>query len=75
MKLTRLKTATLAACAALAFTSAAVAADVKATMIIYLDPSVQFFNPSSKAHKMPRRSLASISTCNMPTMIRSARTT
>jgi ABC-type sugar transport system substrate-binding protein len=48
MKLTRLKTAMLAACAAMAFTSTAVAADVKATMIIYLDPSVQFFNPVVK---------------------------
>ncbi len=50
MKLTRLRTAALACgpCAPMACTSTALAADVKATMIIYLDPSVQFFNPVVK---------------------------
>lgn len=40
MKLTRLRTAALAAGLATLLTSTALAADVKATMIIYLDPSV-----------------------------------
>lgn len=48
MKLTRLRTAALAAGLATLLTSTALAADVKATMIIYLDPSVQFFNPVVK---------------------------
>jgi simple sugar transport system substrate-binding protein len=51
MKLTRLKTAALAAGIATMMTSTALAADVKATMIIYLDPSVQFFNPVVKGAK------------------------
>ena len=48
MKLTRLKTAALAAGLTTMLASTALAADVKATMIIYLDPSVQFFNPVVK---------------------------
>lgn len=48
MKLTGLRTAALAAGLATLLTSSALAADVKATMIIYLDPSVQFFNPVVK---------------------------
>ena len=48
MKMTRLRTAALAAGLATMMTSTALAADVKATMIIYLDPSVQFFNPVVK---------------------------
>ena len=48
MKLTKLKTTLLAACATTTFATTALAADVKATMIIYLDPSVQFFNPVVK---------------------------
>ena len=48
MKLTNLKAAVLAAGFAAMASSTALAADVKATMIIYLDPSVQFFNPVVK---------------------------
>ena len=48
MKLTRLRTAALAAGLTVMLASTALAADVKATMIIYLDPSVQFFNPVVK---------------------------
>ena len=48
MKLTKLKAAAMAAGVATMMASAALAADVKATMIIYLDPSVQFFNPVVK---------------------------
>lgn len=51
MKLTSKKAALLAGCALLATVGGAPAQDqapVKATMIIYLDPSVQFFNPVVK---------------------------
>ena len=51
MKLTKSKAALLAGCALFASACGAVAQDqdqVKATMIIYLDPSVQFFNPVVK---------------------------
>jgi len=48
MKLTRLKSAALAAAWVALCSTTALAADVKATMIIYLDPSVQFFNPVVK---------------------------
>ena len=51
MKLTKSKAALLAGCALFASACGAVAQDqepVSATMIIYLDPSVQFFNPVVK---------------------------
>lgn len=51
MKLTSKKAALLAGCALFATLGGALAQDqtpVKATMIIYLDPSVQFFNPVVK---------------------------
>jgi simple sugar transport system substrate-binding protein len=51
MKLTKSKAALLAGCALFASAYGAVAQDqepVSATMIIYLDPSVQFFNPVVK---------------------------
>ena len=51
MKLTKIKGALLGGCALFASLGGAMAQDqepVKATMIIYLDPSVQFFNPVVK---------------------------
>lgn len=48
MKLTTLRNLCLAGTAAACIATPAVAANVKATMIIYLDPSVQFFNPVVK---------------------------
>ena len=51
MKLTKSKAALLAGCALFAGASGALGQDqdpVSATMIIYLDPSVQFFNPVVK---------------------------
>ncbi|GLQ57990.1 sugar ABC transporter substrate-binding protein [Devosia nitrariae] len=51
MKLTKSKAALLAGCALLASAGGVVGQDqetVSATMIIYLDPSVQFFNPVVK---------------------------
>ncbi|UYN99906.1 MAG: substrate-binding domain-containing protein [Devosia sp.] len=51
MQLTKSKTALLAGCALFLSVGAAIAQDqepVSATMIIYLDPSVQFFNPVVK---------------------------
>ena len=50
MKLTKLTAGLLAGCTMLAAAGSATAQDdaVKATMIIYLDPSVQFFNPVVK---------------------------
>lgn len=51
MKLTKFKCALLGGCALFASLGGAMAQDqepVKATMIIYLDPSVQFFNPVVK---------------------------
>ena len=51
MKLTKLTAGLLAGCTLLAAAGSALAQDqepVSATMIIYLDPSVQFFNPVVK---------------------------
>ena len=51
MKLTKLTAGLLTGCTMLASVGGAMAQDqdpVSATMIIYLDPSVQFFNPVVK---------------------------
>src|SRR5690349_10878472 len=50
MRMKSLRNAMLASCAALALAAPAIAQEEKidATMIIYLDPSVQFFNPVVK---------------------------
>ena len=50
MKLTKFNAALLAGCTLFATAGGATAQEdpVKATMIIYLDPSVQFFNPVVK---------------------------
>lgn len=45
MSLTKISAAVLGLSATALLTTTAMAQDVKATMIIYLDPSVQFFNP------------------------------